>query len=581
MAKVVNFGFDTIKDASSALSSSIRSGFGTNFQHTVISTSTGRVLITNQGIQILKVLELKSPIYECVMTHIRAYYDKFGDCTKSFLLLLNELLIQVAHLSGNPTSFSYFQEKDRVAQRVKLCQEIDLILAHTLNHLFTLMSQYCLVSDMALVTHDSSHHIVNLIAGYLKTHLADQEAFYLGSLSVQLIEAWRKCKTFSSVDSVVHHLLKNKNYILHENVGQSLSASALFPGYLLSRGFCRFERLQNSKISVNEGRFVLLSCPLDSDATDGDNIAEYSLHDNEGIDAALYHKRVRASKFLELITRLGVQLIISVYQLSTTDKDLCQQHNMHVIHALPEDELEFLSRSCNKAIVYDINDLAIDNVCPFSKCNEITFGTVIYSHLIPKDAPGVHTLVLGAPTEGIAHQLKDLISSSLKAVRSSLVSRDETQWMNSSKNSSTGVTRSRISKVLSKSYNSTDPPPEYLCTIAVGGTFELVLHHIIDKHLQELSVISHGVTMLTILRDSLLCIPQLLHENAYGPAKPRWLETLTVAKNRLHQGDSVGVDAVEGTITTHSETESFHSKCQLIVEVLIALRQFLHLQSAI
>lgn len=117
--------------------------------------------------------------------------------------------------------------------------------------------------------------------------------------------------------------------------------------------------------------------------------------------------------------------------------------------------------------------------------------------------------------------------------------------------------------------------------IPVGGVFELALHHVINNYLSTQPAGAPGSTALTILKEALLSIPQLLHINAYYITKPRWLQTLSTARETVKCGRAIGIDAVEGVAAKSSLMHPFSSKCQVIVNVLTTFRQLLRLDHII
>ena len=107
----------------------------------------------------------------------------------------------------------------------------------------------------------------------------------------------------------------------------------------------------------------------------------------------------------------------------------------------------------------------------------------------------------------------------------------------------------------------------------------MALHEVITNHLATQPPGAPGTTALTVLKESLLAVPKLIHNNAYYIAKPRWLKTLTDAKEILKRGHAAGIDAADGSAVRHMSTHSFPNKCQLVVSLLTTARQLLRLQS--
>lgn len=124
-------------------------------------------------------------------------------------------------------------------------------------------------------------------------------------------------------------------------------------------------------------------------------------------------------------------------------------------------------------------------------------------------------------------------------------------------------------------YFTVDHNSECLRVIPVGGAFELALHHVINDYMKTQPPGFEGSTALIILRDSILCVPRLIHSNAYSMAKPRWLQSFSSAESHIKMADIVGIDSVTGEPTKLDRLHSFPSKCQLVVDVLTLFQQLL------
>lgn len=115
----------------------------------------------------------------------------------------------------------------------------------------------------------------------------------------------------------------------------------------------------------------------------------------------------------------------------------------------------------------------------------------------------------------------------------------------------------------------------------VGGAFELALHEVICNYLSTQPAGAPGTTALSLLKESLLSIPQLIHTNAYYIAKPRWLSTLASAREVVRTGKAISIDASEGTHTRTTLTHSFSNKCQTLLKSLSTFHQLLKLDHVI
>ena len=122
---------------------------------------------------------------------------------------------------------------------------------------------------------------------------------------------------------------------------------------------------------------------------------------------------------------------------------------------------------------------------------------------------------------------------------------------------------------------------KHLQCMPAGGAFEIALHEVISNYLSTQPAHAPGSTALTILKESLLTVPRLLHTNAFFIAKPRWISTVEAMRASTKHGPILGVDATEGSAVRVSQLQPFYSKRLLIINVLATLRQLLKIDGII
>ena len=92
MAKFSELRIEELMGVVSSLKSTVLAGYGPSFQHTLISTQTGRLQITNSGSQILRTTDIDHPIGKYVVSCVSEHQCLLGDNSKSLVVLISELL---------------------------------------------------------------------------------------------------------------------------------------------------------------------------------------------------------------------------------------------------------------------------------------------------------------------------------------------------------------------------------------------------------------------------------------------------------------------------------------------------------
>ncbi|KAF6036557.1 hypothetical protein EB796_005135 [Bugula neritina] len=189
----------------------------------------------------------------------------------------------------------------------------------------------------------------------------------------------------------------------------------------------------------------MLSCTIDSISENYDNV-EFEIPNvkSDNFQSVIESKSKQTIGFFRKLQHLDVSLIISTLKFSDLEKSVCSKFGISVIHTVPEEEAHFLSF----ALSLDILTHTSDDICfgLLEKCEQVTFGSQSYVHLVPRVSRFHSTFILGGVTEGICHQVSNLLVNCLKVIQSAL---------------SPGVSASNLSNSASKSLKSQGTSKDY------------------------------------------------------------------------------------------------------------------------
>lgn len=419
MANICELSVENIKEILSKLSHSLKAGYGPAFQHTIISTSAGRILITNDGIQIIKVFDIKHPVANFIVSAVVSHNRSCGDDSKTFIILLNELLIKTEGVVACTLT----------NKRIQMSRDFRFVLNEVMPTLFLTMDKYCSRTYIPTCMDSPIAVLYSLLLGSMNTHLLEYDAALLSSLLAQMLKSWCAMKRHTSVKSTVAMLTENEEQLFIENPGMSLSTSSLYAGCLISRGFCHIDtNLKATLCGSNQIKFTLLSCgigPNEEDHTAHLNIA--GKHASTGLYDILDYEYVRVKAVMDNIKKQGISLLITRVELSELEKKQCSQYGVAAIHTVPEEELTFLSAMFCVDIIYDLSELSASNHGTLRKCEEIVMNSQTFVGLQPLVTAPICSLVIAGPTAAISRQARLLMKASLRVVQSALTSK-ESPW---------------------------------------------------------------------------------------------------------------------------------------------------------
>lgn len=407
---------------SSSLKETLSPGYGPSFQHSLVSTSTGKVLITNSGVQIIKALNVEHPIVRLIVQSVNDHQKTTGDDSKTFVLLLTELLRKTQQVVQSHSE----SNSSALEAQVRIAQEFSAIITDVCPNLFKSMEKFSCKTNLEQRTLSSS--LSQVISGVTGSHLLENDSSRITKLLVTFLTHWYTPGTGVPFIDAINYLIDNQNVVFVECPGRPVTSSYILPGYLVSRSFCNYDLPYLSSMDGQSIKFVLMTCSMESLDDEGSDIkAHLHLPDTnhqETMSKIIEYKRVRTNTFLQHLQQLGVTLVFTTTVLSTLEKTQCSRHGITAVHSIPDEELYYLSSNLNVKLIGCTHDI-ITTQCigETDSCEQIILGSQSYVHIKNTNstlADEACCFITCGPTEGISHQIHQLLSNALKAVRMSL-----------------------------------------------------------------------------------------------------------------------------------------------------------------
>lgn len=397
------------KNLVSSLSLAVEAGYGPNYLHTIIESSTGRILITNSGAQILKSVELHHPVANWIVSSIGAHHNNTGNDCKTYVLLLKSIIEKCYEAIG---------VGDSTSQRSLLSDDFGYIISNVIPSLYLEIDQFCFWTPLINCKCGLTGVIASLkllTLGYLNSHFSMTDALHLSETITRFIISWCSEKRIL-FKTVVNTLLDNHQVLVVGSPGMLITSSTLVNGFMISRELCNSKDYKTLN-ELNDVKFVLLSCSL----------VPYS-HEYDGVIIDIRNcptpdlmmlKRRRLTAILSRLKNLHVSLLITSLELSALEKAELSNHAVAAIHTVEETELLLVSQMLDVNIIHDTRELSESNVATAGSIKPFQFGGHIYTNL-EFDNTEFSTMVVGGRTEGICQQARALVTDSLKTVRNSI-----------------------------------------------------------------------------------------------------------------------------------------------------------------
>ncbi|XP_022094503.1 Bardet-Biedl syndrome 10 protein homolog isoform X2 [Acanthaster planci] len=577
------------------IESLVRDSVGPNGLHTMLTSSSGSVVITGDGHTILSSLHLSHPIARWIVERIRCHHGITGDNSKSFVLIVTEILRRLQDAIGPTGASSSVSSKKRdlieIGRALEVIQEEvfpQMVLPELLKH--------CMCLDITKAKQEEVMNICKKIVGTnLGGRFTPHVTEHMTKLTVDLVSGC--CDDISSFAETIRELISEYNVTCIEVPNTPISKSKLLDGVVLTRNFA----VQSEDLdSLTTVPFIILSCPLNKWTPDV--CSTLAAGSKEDLSRFLQFETSWTHSLICHLREYGVKLLLSSELLSDATLSFCRAAGISAVHMIPEDELNRLARLTKTDIVHDPVDILTSALKrgTASFCRSVIVGRCVGVQLGFSNAT-VHSkqLVLCGPTQGICRQWFIAVLNALKTLQMWLdnswlsavmtTDADNVSRASNGKSEHSGITLAynsaeslELSSAQSCSLDMQDETADgdnlesSLGTTSVclpkhqllqqqgicipgGGCTEFLLHRIFrtlasgcNEHHDLKARDPSFITAAGILCEAALCIPRTLHRNSVSPQSKK-SSFLEMASKVQDCSSLVGVNGRTGALCDPAE----------------------------
>lgn len=532
----------------------LKPSFGPNGLDVLLNSSSGNILITNNGAVILKSLNLDNLIGRTIVDKIISYCCISGDGGTSFLLLLTTVLREVVGLTGirakdNGMDFSSHQRQSLVAIS-RAFHEFESSLLEVV--LVPVLDKIAVKTDIELKYFSLiKQRIVRLFVTSLNGKFPISTVSHFAELLCELMTKTWNSSEMSLKDSLLH-LIDEFPHICIEVPGLPVLSSQIKAGILIPRGFATEQ--EGVPTNLDDFMFVVMNCSLDT--SEPETSSSIRIRKNVSFDASIQWKRKQVQKAIIMFADQNVRLILSSQSVSDLVLHFCRQYDIAVVSMMPQEYADYI---CKCAGVLAIDSLDGDNLSELSLVKGISCGLHTVGHhkfvhlqfdsLNCKFIP--HSILLCSPAQGLCKQYYLALHHALKCVKMSL-SEDEKRLL--------------------------FLPGAGACELAMSFSLKAFSKSVTDSHL---------LLVLEILGKALQTIPKMLHQNSFSLShqKDNFMFCLNEIERSWKQDRKLlGIDAKTGKPVDPFNLEiyePFQGKFLLLQSLLQYLSQLLRTEKLI
>lgn len=450
-----------------ALESLVLRGFGPQGLQTLMCTSTGQVLVTNNGATIFNALHIGHPAGRLMVKAIDKMIQYTGDGSKTFIVMLSEILQQID---------CKYTEKDRG----KLIRGV----THFTHNVFPVLQKQVLDHSRTSSLINDKKAFCDSFDGVLRSVISPHySARVVESLVTTVTSSFNFDLPSDSFYEQVFIITQNFSQFVIKTIGPSVTDSTALDSFIIQRDFA----IHFNLCPMEKVRFVILMCSIEEQVKQEDNESIY-LSTNDSLRNFMLYQRERVDKFAQMCVEQKINVVISSVGIPKYCLQVLGSRNISVIHYLEEEEVEFLSQMCRKHVILEFPRVQFTEKEIFvaSSCQRVIIGGKPCVQLTPCGeglAPYTKTLILAAPTDSLCGQLYTVIHKAIKSVYLSLI--------------------------------LSEGPSCSSATIPGGTSFELMCSHFLTtgRWCKSKTLVDEGVQMASILAEAFVGVARILHRN--------------------------------------------------------------------
>ncbi|HEX9709099.1 MAG TPA: thermosome subunit beta [Candidatus Thermoplasmatota archaeon] len=417
--------------AAIAIADAVRSTLGPRGMDKMLVDSMGDVTITNDGVTILKEIDVSHPAAKMIVEVAKVQDDECGDGTTTSVILAGELLKKAQDLIDSDVHPTVVTEGYRLASN-KAVEVLESISKP--------------------VKANDKEALRNISMTALASKLASSNAEFLSDLCVRAIGAVSEERNGKTVAD-------SENVLIVKKTGGAVADTEYVEGIILDK-----EPVHAGMPKVIEGaRIAIVDSALEIKKTEVE--AKIEIHDPSSLGAFLAEEESTLKKMVEKVADSGANVLVCQKGIDDLAQHYLAKRGIYAVRRVKKSDMEKLAKASGGSIVTKLDDLTKSALgkaerieCRKIAGDELTFITGC------KGAKSVSLLVRGG-TEHVVDEIERSIHDALSVVSDTV---EDGRLV-----AGGGATAIELSKQL-REYASTVGGREQLAVQAFAEAFEVI-----------------------------------------------------------------------------------------------------------
>ncbi len=380
-------GIDALQsniEAAKAVAQIIKTTLGPLGMDKMLIDSTGESIITNDGVKILKEMEIEHPGAQLLVEVARTQEQEIGDGTTSAVILTGELLSQAQELLNkgiHPTIISNIFKKTSL-EAIKILESLGIV-----------------------INTNKEKAIKDIAATAMTGKLAESSKEYLSQLLLNCVKALDNPED-----------LQKESIKIVKATGGSIGESSMIKGMILDKKRAH----PNMPSSIENPKVLLTDMALE--VQELENQANISIQNAKEYEEFLAAEANYLEELAHNIIQSGAKIVISQKGIDDSLAYFLAKQGIIAIRRTKKSDLEKLAKALQTPIISSSQDITSAKLtsCGRVSCENLNDEEFIFIEECPN--PQAISLLLRASTKQTVDELERAIDDALGVVRTILKS---------------------------------------------------------------------------------------------------------------------------------------------------------------
>ena len=372
--------------AAKLVAETVRTTLGPKGMDKMLVDSMGDVVITNDGVTILKEMNIEHPSAKMIVEIAKTQEDEVGDGTTTAVVLAGELLKNAERLLDQEIHPTVIARGYRLA--ADKAQVILSNLAETLDPNDDKTLRKIAITAMTGKGAESN-----------KEHLADL--------------------TVKAVKSIMEQngneiLIDKENIKLEKKTGSSITSSQFIKGLVIDK-----EKVHHGMPSnLPNAKIALINSAVEIKSTETD--AKIQINDPTQMQAFLDQEEKMLHDMVDKIINTGAKAIFCQKGIDDIAQHFLAKAGIYACRRVKKSDMEALSRATGASIITNIDDLSKDDLGKAGNVEEKKVGDEEMTYIENCKNPKSVTILLRGSTEHVTEEVKRAMEDAVGDIISAL-----------------------------------------------------------------------------------------------------------------------------------------------------------------